>query len=238
MPGIVIAHRGAGASHPENTLAAFRSALSPRVAADGVELDVRLSADGVPVVFHDETADRMCGEPGRISDMTLDELRGLDVEGEPIPTLAEVVDVFRGMRSNAAFATFHVELKTTPEPDRLVGACVPILEPLTTARQSPLVVSSFDPRVLATVRALGLSWRSAYIYRELDALSALRYLGEVDLHPSHTLVDGEHLLEYGCPERLFRCWTVDEPKEAARLLDLGVAAIITNRPGHIRRRKN
>ena len=84
MASAVIAHRGASAEAPENTRVAFRRALALRV--DAIELDVQLTRDGVPVVFHDAALRRLTGEPGRLADRTRRQLRRLRVAGrEPIP---------------------------------------------------------------------------------------------------------------------------------------------------------
>ena len=95
----IIAHRGASANAPENTLAAFQLAL--RQHADGIEMDTQLTADGHVVVFHDQTVNRTTEGSGRVKDKTLAELRELDAgshfdiayRGEPIPTLEEVFEL-------------------------------------------------------------------------------------------------------------------------------------------------
>ena len=89
---LIIGHRGASAEAPENTLAAFDLALAQK--ADGFEFDVRLSADGVPVIIHDDTVDRTTNGTGRVADMTLAELKSLTIDGKhTIPTLDELFAV-------------------------------------------------------------------------------------------------------------------------------------------------
>lgn len=95
------AHRGACADAPENTLPAFQLAFDQ--GADGVELDVQRTRDGVLVICHDETIDRTSDGSGAISELTFDQLRRLDFSNGrngyarvPIPTLAEVLDLVRG----------------------------------------------------------------------------------------------------------------------------------------------
>jgi len=91
----IIAHRGASAQAPENTLAAFQLALD--LQADGIELDVMLTGDQQVVVIHDEEVDRTTDGSGRVADMTLEEIRQLDAgQGEKVPTLSEVLDRFGG----------------------------------------------------------------------------------------------------------------------------------------------
>lgn len=95
----IIAHRGASAHAPENTLAAFQLALQQQ--ADGIEMDTMLTADGYVVVIHDQTVDRTTEGSGRVKEKTLAELRELDAgshfdiafRGEPIPTLEEVFEL-------------------------------------------------------------------------------------------------------------------------------------------------
>src|SRR5512136_1224893 len=97
-----IGHRGASAAAPQNTLAAFRKAME--LGADGVELDVQLSADGAVVVIHDFTVDKATDGTGRVAAKTLAELKALDAgsrfspqfAGERIPTLAEVFEAIDG----------------------------------------------------------------------------------------------------------------------------------------------
>src|SRR5690349_2278871 len=107
---LVFAHRGGCAIGPENTIAAFDRGLA--AGADGLELDVRLSADGVPVVHHDPYLDRTCNATGPLSALTAAELQRVDAafhyaeRGEfvlrgqsvGIPTLAEVLDRYRDRR--------------------------------------------------------------------------------------------------------------------------------------------
>lgn len=95
------AHRGASAYAPENTMEAFRLAIA--MEADGIELDVQLSKDGVPVIIHDETLKRLSGASGYVKDRTLKELG----EIMPIPTLWEVLELLQPTRLN-----LNIELKT------------------------------------------------------------------------------------------------------------------------------
>lgn len=132
----IIAHRGASARAPENTLAAIRLALG---CADYVEVDVRLSLDRVPVVIHDPTVDRTTSGKGRVGDFTTAELRALDAgHGEHVPTLEEVCGLVAGK------AGLCVELK---EPGSEIHVC----EVLDRLSPSPLLVVSFHRASLAAV---------------------------------------------------------------------------------------
>jgi glycerophosphoryl diester phosphodiesterase len=133
----VWAHRGASALAPENTLAAFRAAEAG--GADGLELDVQLSRDGVPVVLHDATVDRTSDGRGAVAELTLTELRRLDVgtwfapafAGERLPTLEEVL-AWGGRRLR-----FNIEIK-----DAAAGQAV--LQQVRCHPRTAVLVSSFD----------------------------------------------------------------------------------------------
>lgn len=232
----ILAHRGASADFPENTALAFREALATQ-GADGFECDVHLSADGVPYVFHDDDTERLTGVPGDFERLGAQTIDGLRVRGERIPTLDLVVRLFLSQRARPLPHVLNVEIKPTGRPLDVVRACRPCLDPLAEGPAPPLVVSSFDPRVLRAAIDEGVPWRLALLYDDLYALSALRHLedapqGPLDLHPRHDLLDEAHLSEHTRAGRVFRVWTVDEPAEARRLLSLSTppAGIVTNTP--------
>jgi glycerophosphoryl diester phosphodiesterase len=139
-----LAHRGDHARAPENTLAAFAAALA-RPDCDGLELDVRASADGTAVVLHDSTLQRVQGRPEAAADLSAAELRELGV-----PSLADVLTACRPT------AFLDIELKED------LGEVA--LEPLRAARGHEdgtlwrAVVSAFEPATLATIRRLEPAW--------------------------------------------------------------------------------
>jgi len=229
-PVAILAHRGDSARSPENTVAAFASAID--AGADGVECDVHLDGSGVPRVFHDDDTERLTGVPGAFAAHPPEVLASLRVGGEPIPTLAEVAEALD--RADRPLI-WNVELKPTARAVDLVAACRDILT--AAAERHAVVVSTFDPRIVAALASAALPIRVAYLYEDLLALRALRFLPgaeDLDLHPRHDLVDAAHLAEYAAAGRAFRCWTVDSAAELERLAALGVAAVITNTPGPLR----
>ena len=114
---LIIGHRGASAAAPENTLAAF--ALAQAQGADGIELDVQLSADGWPVVMHDSKLERTTNGQGRVQQLSLAQLQELDAgQGQTIPTLDEV---FETLGPNFLY---NVELKTAAFRDDGLAAAV------------------------------------------------------------------------------------------------------------------
>lgn len=138
--GRLYAHRGVfdNESVPENSLAAFRGALRLGV---GMEFDIHRTADGEVVVFHDASLQRMCGDPRRITDMTLAELRQLPLlnTDEKIPTLKEVLDLVQGQ------VPLIVELKGESANTSLCDAAMPILE----SYGGQYCIESFNPLLVA-----------------------------------------------------------------------------------------
>ncbi len=223
---LIIGHRGASADAPENTLAAFALALAQN--ADGIEFDVQLCADGVPVVMHDDTVDRTSDGTGRVADLTLAELRQLTIEKEhTIPTLDEV------------FATlgretlYNVELKAMGRDGGLAAAVAGCI--ISHGLGDRVIVSSFSPFVVRLARdALPAAVPVAHLREHRLMRLAHTFVHAAADHPARGLVD-EALMAWARRRGLrVNVWTVDDPAEAARLIELGVHGIITNRPGALR----
>jgi glycerophosphoryl diester phosphodiesterase len=231
-PPILLAHRG---GEPENTLRALEAALFAGDFTGGIEFDVQLTSDGVPVIFHDLSTDRLTGEGGSIHERTWAQVQELRVSSCPIPSLAQLQALLLSKpRPRAARTWLNLEIKPTSNAHGVVEACLSFVSRIQKENDLAIVVSSFDPRILAHAAKEAPSWRLAYLYEELEALKALPYLSQsarpVDLHPRHDLLTADHLREYGLEDRAFRTWTVDDPAEALRVMGLGVETIITNRP--------
>lgn len=137
---LLIAHRGASAEYPENTIVAFQRALTLGVA--GLELDVQVTRDGVPVVFHDATLHRLAGRPGRIPRLTLAALRTVRIGGEPIPTLADVLALARGR------AIVQIEIKPGVPVAPVVGAV------RRTRTREGVILASFEVAAVRAAQAL------------------------------------------------------------------------------------
>lgn len=228
---LVIGHRGASAALPENTVAAF--ALAAEQGADGVELDVRLAADGNVVVIHDGTVDRTTGGQGRVRDLSTAALQALDAgEGQTIPTLDDVFQTF------GPSLLYNVELKDFGIDDG--GLAAAVADRIAAYHlESQVVVSAFNPlavrrarRYLPRATMVGLLWERGPRW--------LRHLGiraEAD-HPHYSLVDDDYLAWARARRLRIHVWTVDDPAVARRLATLGVHAIITNYPQEIRQALN
>jgi glycerophosphoryl diester phosphodiesterase len=224
---LVIAHRGASSDAPENTITAF--ALAAEQEADGIELDVRLSADGVPIVIHDETVDRTTNGRGPVSKLTIAQLQSLDAgDGRPIPTLEEVFEIF------GPALLYNVELKCGHWPDSNLAAAV--AERIEGHQlEERVLVSSFNALAVRQARRT-LSPRTPVAHLRMSGFASWKHQfikAEAD-NPLHSLVD-EHYMDWAGRRNLrVNVWTVDDPAEAQRLALLGVTSIITNKPAFIR----
>ncbi len=228
-PPLIIAHRGASFDAPENTLAAFE--LACRQGADMLELDVQRCADGVLVVFHDATTHRWDGVGWPVRQCSLAYLRSLDINGERVPTLAEVCALARTYP-----VALNVELK---QPD-IAAQVVALLRATGLTHRS--LLSSFDPAALRSLQATAPGLRCAYLMgtrsyhpgiraRELWPLLHLRAVGAHGWHPAAQL----HLLRFLLPVvrragYAVNVWTIDDPARMRQIAAWGASGIITNRP--------
>jgi glycerophosphoryl diester phosphodiesterase len=252
---LILGHRGASAIAPENTLAAFARAI--RDGADGVEFDVRLSRDGIPVVIHDAGLKRTGLKEISVSELTSAELQEIDVGSwfdrsarspnesfadEKLPTLAQVFEFFS---SNSGL--LYVEMKSeVTEGSALAAAVAKAVHEFQIAER--VVVESFDLDAITEIKRIGAGIRTAALFEPKLSrpISALRRLKMVDLALSHradeialhhTLV-APRVVEKAKQEGLeVVVWTVDDLNWMARARALGMKALITNNPGMMVRQR-
>jgi glycerophosphoryl diester phosphodiesterase len=217
---LILGHRGASAEAPENTLKAFR--LARAQGADGVELDVQRSADGVPVVIHDETLERTTRGAGRVSAHPWGALARLDAgEGERIPSLEQAA-----IWAAEAGAWLNVELKAA-------GVEAAVLAVLERAGILPrTILSSFDPEVVRQVGRLAPAARRFLLRERWDAatMEAVRESGAGGVCLENSATSSPALDELRAARLPVIVWTVDDPARARMLLRAGVAGLITNVP--------
>ncbi|MER5861960.1 glycerophosphodiester phosphodiesterase [Kitasatospora sp. NPDC002040] len=240
----VIAHRGSSAARPEHTLAAYRLAIEE--GADGLEADVRLTSDGQLVCVHDRTVRRTSDGRGAVSALTLAQLNELDFgswkhpespEPSPVLTLAQLLELVAdaGRRVELAIETKH--------PTRYAGRTEAELLRLLTRygllpdspEQSSVRIMSFSELSLHRIRRAAPAVPTVYLFdRRLPLLGRTRALpgGARIAGPGIDLVRSNPglvraLRRAGHPVHV---WTVDEAADVELCLELGVEAIITNRP--------
>lgn len=237
MP-LIIAHRGASALAPENTMAAFR--LARELGADGIELDVMLSADEELVVIHDDSLERTTNGEGKVADLTWAEMQPLDAgskfnpafAGEHLPTLSQVYEEMGGS------LLIDVELKNYSHPyNQLPNKAVALTQKFNLL--DSVLFSSFNPANLSAVRKLepkiklgllaesgksGALWRT--VYGRTFPFDAF--------HPYFSDVNAAMVKEQHRLGRQVNPWTVDDPQELKRLQGLGVDMVICNDPARAR----
>jgi glycerophosphoryl diester phosphodiesterase len=249
----LFAHRGGAALAPENTLAAFDAAV--RLGADAIETDVRLVRDGIVVVYHDESTDRLCGVPGTIEDRTLAEVRGLDAgarftldgghsfpwrgRGAGIPTLAEALRRYPATRFNIEAKTAEPALAealawTVRSEDAVARVCLGSFDDEQAERLRALVPEAchFLPQGAATCHVLAAK-------QGADASGCPGGYEVADL-PVRTedgfeVVDAAVVNHFHALGVAVFVWTVDDEADMRRLLALGVDGIMTDRPDLLRR---
>jgi glycerophosphoryl diester phosphodiesterase len=219
--GKVYGHRGAPAEFPENTLASFRRALE--LGVTGIELDVHLSADGVPVVIHDETVDRTTDGHGAVADLTVTQLKALDAgNGEHVPTLAEVLDLI-GDRLRV-----DIEVKANEAGEAVLKEVKD--------RNTLWLISSFDWDVLRYVRSvdtgaeiwvlcMGATDDALEVVKELKASALAIWQKAIDVDIANMLT------EQGVA---FWPWTVNDPAQAKQLIEWGAIGICTDDPAKMK----
>jgi len=231
---LIIGHRGASGTAPENTLAAFSEAITQ--GAGMVELDVQLTLDDKLVVIHDETLNRTTGSMGKVKDYTLLDLQSLDAgkwfaphfTGERIPTLEEVLKVIpEEIRIN-------IELKNNlVNYPGLETKVITIIAELNLAER--VIISTFNYESLALVKNLAPHLATGLLYQQplKDPLKLAEKLKVQALHPHYSLVTPqlvERAHQKGYP---VYTWTVNSLSEMEKLFHMGVDGIMTNYPGEL-----
>jgi glycerophosphoryl diester phosphodiesterase len=229
-----VAHRGYSSVAPENTLPALAAAVP--AGATFVEFDVRTTADGVPVVIHDQTVDRTTGGSGFVWDLTLDEVRGLDAgswfspayAGTRVPLLSEVLDLL------VAGPELLLEIKrpaTLAEVKTIFGMVGE------RGLLDRTVVQSFDPDVLRLAREVAPEVRRGLLRLRLDdeTVPLVKELGVICCNPPVGDVLGDpatvaELIEAGVD---VMPWTANDIAQWPVLVEAGVAGLITDRAGEL-----
>jgi glycerophosphoryl diester phosphodiesterase len=224
----VWAHRGDSAHAVENTMAAFERARE--AGADGIELDVRFDRDGTVCVFHDSDLRRLCGREGRFEELSTAERKALRVGGEPVPTLADVLDALGELEVDVEIKSLRLG-----RMGALAQATAAVIS--YSQRADQVLVSSFDPFALISFHRFLPDVALAYLFHDEQPLPLRRgwvgnWMGASVLHPQHTLVTEANMRAWHAAGLPVNVWTVDDDAELERLALLGVDGVFANDPGH------
>ncbi|HMR30506.1 MAG TPA: glycerophosphodiester phosphodiesterase [Geminicoccaceae bacterium] len=233
----VVGHRGAAMHAPENTLVSIRRARE--LGCRWVELDVKLSRDGVPILMHDEEVRRTTGGSGLVRDLGLDELRRLDAgrwkgeafAGTPIPTLAEALALLAELDMD-----LNLEIKPCPgrEAETARVACDEIRRLWPAGRRPPLL-SSFEIPSLEAARAAAPELPRGYLVERIppDWRQTMQRLECAALHIGHRHNADWTIRAVAAEGVPLLCYTVNDAERARTLFDLGAAALFSDAPDRI-----
>ena len=231
-----IAHRGFSSRYPENTMLAFTRALE--LGADGAEFDVQLTKDGVPVIFHDESLQRITGDLRLVKDLTLQELQAFDLsyrfkgacEPQRIPTLEEYFSLVKDRN----FLNV-LEFKTAIfEYDGIEQQVIDLIHQF--ALEDRIVLSSFNHYTLLRCKVLAPELPCGILYecRIAQPQDYCNRLGMQYLHPDYRFLSDEELSKYERAGVKTSPWTVDSDEDIRYLLGQeNIFAIMSNKPDRV-----
>ncbi|URM38202.1 glycerophosphodiester phosphodiesterase [Flavobacterium anhuiense] len=222
-----IAHRGAKAYEPENTLKAFQKALD--LNSDGIELDVHLSSDGYLIVIHDETIDRTTNGKGLVNDFTLAELKSFLIDGKyQIPTLNEVFDLV----NKKCFINIELKgLETAPKVVSLIEEYISEKD----WKYEHFIISSFDWNMLEETSKLNPNI-SIGVLTEENIDTALAFAEKIKakaIHPDFQLLNAENVQQMQEQGFLVLPWTVNSEEDIQKVKTYQVNGIISDNPDKI-----
>jgi glycerophosphoryl diester phosphodiesterase len=245
---LIIGHRGASAVAPENTMASFREAIA--AGADGIEFDVRLTRDNVPVVIHDSTLHRTAGLPQRIADLMWDELKSIDVgswfarkknlafgsfANETVPSLRELFTLFE---SNNLVLCLEMKCDTVAEQAPLAEACCRLIDEH--GLKDRVIVECFKLSALRILKQLDSEIKTAALFE--PSFSTPSVLLDQSIINQATAAGASYLaLHYRLARKSLvekaklaglqvALWTTDDPIWIERARAMGIDALITNDP--------
>lgn len=238
----VISHRGANIYAPQNTLSAFKK--SAQIGVDGFETDVHVTKDGELVICHNYTIDETSDGEGKISEMTLSQLRKRDFgnyfspkfKGEKIPT----VDEFLSLVETTDISILNIELKSPKETETGI-----VKETIRLVKEhglfDKLIISSFDSKLLVEAKEIDEKCKTGFLYcfNSKSAYTQVKLNRYVDfaksigadaLHPHYVFVDEKYVYNAHNAGIMVNPWTVDSAKVIERMIKCGVDSLITNYP--------
>ncbi len=228
---MIFAHRGASRYRPENTLAAYEYAYE--LGADGIEIDVQLSRDNVPVLYHDWSFDRITGHQDLVTEMNSSDIKKLDAgsafsddfKGEQVPFLDEALSIIPEGK------LVNIEIKKTAFEDRPLEEIV--LETVSKHRlDDRVIISSFNHYSLKKVMDINPDVKRALLFNSMpvEVVSYAEKFECYSFHPAFVYVNREDVLSLKKSGIKVYPWVVDIPFYAEKLISMGVDGLITNIP--------
>lgn len=228
---LIIAHRGFSSKYPENSMLSFIKAAE--VGADGIEIDVHLSKDKVPVVIHDETVNRTTYKKGYVKDNTLAWLKSANKSNsifkkdlEPIPTLKEVLEWI--MPTNLIL---NIEFKNDKiDYEGIENIVIDMIRRY--KMEDRVILSSFNHCSLKVCMDIDNTIETAVLYSEnmFQPWNYAKSLHATAIHPNRKFTTADLIIESQKSDIAVRPWTVNEPKTMKQFIELNCAGIITDDP--------
>lgn len=214
---LIIGHRGASAVALENTIAAFEAAIA--AGADGIEFDVRLSRDGVPVIIHDDTLSRTHGVRRRVVDLSAAELRSIGV-----PSLRELFELMAG---NDLLLCLEIKSR---EP-QLAELCSRMVRQF--GFEERVIVECFDLNVLRPIQLRTAALFEPRMYTDQNIIDRSLAVGARVLALHHRLAKPKLVENAKAAGLTIVVWTVDDPIWLTQARSMGIDALITNDPARM-----
>lgn len=242
---LVIAHRGASNYAPENTMAAFK--LAHEMQVDMIELDVQLSKDGIPVVFHDAKLDRHSNGKGPVSSFLFNEIRQLDAgnwfsikfKGEKIPSLKEVLM----WASGKIFV--NIEIKKEAVGDSIEGGVEEKILQLVQqmGMEKQVIISSFDYRAVKRIKKMRTDIMTGLLYHKkssakLSPVQLLNNYGADFFHCSRSEMNKKWLAQLNEFGKRYLIYTVNKKKQMKKWMQMGAFGIFSDKPDLLREAAN
>ena len=234
---IIIAHRGASAVAPENTVSAFLKAVETK--ADAVELDIRITCDNEIVVIHDSRLDRTTNGHGRVSDFTLEEIKKLDAGSwfhskfykEQIPTFSEIIE------SLTQKVGINIEIKpSNTQQNIIIRKCVELIQKNKLHKR--VLISSFQHRLTQKIKLIDKNILTGIIYSPMIHLGA-KPANLVTKYKADAFIISKNYLRENIVRDVQSCgaivlvYTVENYDDFRRMSKFGVDGVMTNSPSSI-----
>lgn len=231
--GHIIAHRGASAYYPENTLLAFRKAQE--LGASWVEFDVMLTKDNVAIIIHDDTLDRTTDRGGNVADTNFTAIAecdagswfGEEFKNTPIPTFTATLELLKELKMG-----INVEIKPSIGREAETAEITVKILQKHWPSDLPLLVSSSDPECIFTAKKFAPDYYYGIIVDKWPDNwgETLERLNVFSVHANHDILTAEKVAELIKAQHLVLAYTVNDQSRANQLLDWGVGVVFTDKP--------